>query len=58
MGKHPHKFTKSREKYFEDSARGVNLQEGTDYNITNETYTVKFSLSSKINALTLKPTIL
>ncbi|AKB26909.1 hypothetical protein MSSIT_0190 [Methanosarcina siciliae T4/M] len=33
------------ERYFENSAREVNLQKGTDYNITNGTYTVTLSLS-------------
>ena len=31
-------------KYFEDSANETHLQEGTDYNITKEDYSVKFSL--------------
>ncbi|AAM03682.1 TPA: hypothetical protein HA338_14350 [Methanosarcina acetivorans] len=33
------------ERYFENSAGEIDLQEGTDYNLTNGTYTVTFSLS-------------
>lgn len=36
--------TEAWEKYFEDSANETHLQEGTDYNITKEDYSVKFSL--------------
>lgn len=32
------------EDYFRDSASEINLQEGTDYNLENSTYTVSFSL--------------
>ena len=36
--------TEAWKKYFEDSANETHLQEGTDYNITKEDYSVKFSL--------------
>ncbi|MCQ1534705.1 hypothetical protein FTO70_03155 [Methanosarcina sp. KYL-1] len=37
--------TEAWEEYFEDSAEDLNLQEGTDYNLSTGTYTVTFSLS-------------
>ncbi len=39
------KNTEAWEDYFRDSAEEVNLQEGTDYNLSNGTYTVTFSLT-------------
>lgn len=36
--------TEAWKKYFGDSANETHLQEGTDYNITKENYSVKFSL--------------
>lgn len=46
--------TEAWEKYFEDSAEEIHLQEGTDYNITNETYIVKFSLSPENKHINFK----
>ncbi|AKB20430.1 hypothetical protein [Methanosarcina sp. WH1] len=48
--------TEAWEEYFEDSVdeSGIPLQEGTDYNITNDTYTVKFSLSPENKSINFK----
>jgi hypothetical protein len=46
--------TEAWEKYFEDSADEIHLQEGTDYNITKETYIVKFSLSPENKHINFK----
>jgi len=48
--------TEAWEKFFEDSVEegGISLQEGTDYDITNDTYTVKFSLSPENKSINFK----
>lgn len=46
--------TEAWEKYFEDSANETNLQEGTDYNITKEDYSVKFSLFPENKTINFK----
>ena len=48
--------TEAWEKYFEDSVdeSGISLQEGTDYDIINDTYTVKFSLSPENKSINFK----
>lgn len=46
--------TEAWEKYFEDSADEIHLQEGIDYSITNETYTVKFSLFPENKSINFK----
>lgn len=46
--------TEAWEKYFEDSANETHLQEGTDYNITKEDYSVKFSLFPENKTINFK----
>lgn len=46
--------TEAWEKYFEDSAKETHLQEGTDYNITREDYSVKFSLFPENKTINFK----
>lgn len=46
--------TEAWEKYFEDSANEIHLQEGTDYNITKEDYSVKFSLFPENKSINFK----
>lgn len=46
--------TEAWKKYFEDSANEIKLQEGTDYNITREDYSVKFSLFPENKTINFK----
>ncbi|WP_424353282.1 DUF7289 family protein [Methanosarcina mazei] len=46
--------TEAWKKYFEDSANETHLQEGTDYNITKEDYSVKFSLFPENKTINFK----
>jgi hypothetical protein len=46
--------TEAWEKYFEDSANEINLQEGTNYNITKEDYSVEFSLFPENKSINFK----
>ena len=46
--------TEAWENYFEDSANDIHLQEGTDYNITKEDYSVKFSLFPENKSINFK----
>lgn len=46
--------TEAWEKYFKDSASETHLQEGTDYNITREDYSVKFSLFPENKTINFK----